>query len=247
MKKKVSTMSEQEKQSEQQEKTEKQPSKGSFETFAAGAIRGPRKGIYEHLVCQHLIAAVSSRALKKIRLICEAGMSVQKSAGIDMEEIDILHRNALGFLLTTHYTWGKSKYYCYMSWPFQNTQENYKKYIAVWRTLDTSVQYYPVLRYSYSVLDIERSEEESERVKDAVDKLAPWRSFLWITRQGKLTEHSYTNLLSQFVAWALPKVQRIFPQVAKQVSPGLYHEILQSMNQGGQETAKPRPAQEVTD
>ena len=228
---------------------EKQPSKGRFETFAASAIRGPRKGILQHLISQHLISAVSSHSLKKIRLICEAAMTLEKpeSAGIDMEEIDVLHKNVLGFLLTTHYKWGKSKYYCYMSWPFQDTQENYKKYIAVWRTPNTAVQYYPVLGYCYRASDVEQLEKERRRVEDAVDKLAAWESFFWITRKGMLTEASYTNLVSQFTAWALPKVQRIVHQVAKQVSPGLYYEVLQSMTQGGQDAAKPRLAREVTD
>lgn len=209
--------------------------KSTFESFASEAIRGPRKGIYEHLLCQHLIAAVSSRPLRKIRLVCEAIMMLPdpKSVGVDMDEIDVMYKVARAFQQASHYKFTNARYAC-VPWPFEDTEENYHKYIAVWRQ-DVDIQYYPLLYVCYSDHERKEYEEERRRISDKVAELPFWQRTLYMTRQGRVTELSYDSLVSQFTAWALPKIQQAFVKVAKQINPTLYQEILHSINQQSKE------------
>lgn len=203
--------------------------KSKFESFASEAIRGPRKGIYEHLLCQHLVSAVSSRPLRKIRLMCEATMMLPdpKSVEVDMNEIDIIYKVARAFQQSSHYKIANVRY-CFIPWPFEDTEENYNKYIAVWRQ-DIRLRYYPIICPYVPIHQEEEYKRERERIEKEVGEFPFWKQDLWMTRKGQLTERSFDSLVSQFTAWALPKIQQTFVKVAKQVNPTLYHEILQSI------------------
>jgi len=157
-----------------------------------------------------------------------------KSVDVDIDENDILYKVARTFQQSSHYKFATARY-CYIPWPFEDTEENYKKYIAVWKQEDIEVQYYPVLYIFYNSYEKEAWEKERERVKEIVEDMPFWQRFLYMTRKGRVTELSYDSLVSQFTAWALPKVQQAFVKVAKQINPTLYQEILHSINQQSKE------------
>lgn len=219
--------------------------KSGFEEFVSGTIRGPRKGIYSHLLCQHLISAVSSRPLRKIRLVCETVMMLPdpKSVGVDIDEIDVMYKVARAFQQTSHFKW-ENIHYCYVPWPFEDSEENYERYIAVWRQ-NIEIRYYPLMVGYVPIWQEEKYERERERIEEAVDKMPLWRRTMYMTRKGNLSELSYNSLVSQFTAYALPKIQVVFAKIARQVDPGLYQQILQTMAQQEGQTPKTQSVEET--
>jgi len=240
----VEAKTEEEKPSRVKNETETTTEKSGFQEFVTGTIRPARKGIYQHLLCQHLISAVASRPLRKIRLICEASMMLgdPKSAGIDMEEIDVLHKVAMALIQTSHYKWGNTRY-CYIPWPFEDSEENYERYVAVWRQ-NISLRYYPLIVGYVPIWQEDEIKRERERIEEAVDKKPLWQRTMYMTRKGNLTELSYSSLISQFTAWALPKIQAMFSKIAKMVDPSLYQQILETMTQQEGQAAKTKNAEE---
>ena len=47
-------------------------------SFLSTAIRSPKQSVYERLLAQNLISAVSAKPLTKIRLITEAAMMIER-------------------------------------------------------------------------------------------------------------------------------------------------------------------------
>jgi len=209
--------------------SEKENEEHEFQKFVSESLRGPKGGSFESLLCQHLVAAVNSKPLGKIRLTCEAALMVEdlQSKGIDKEELAMIHQVALGFINTSHYNF-QGLFYCYMSFPFQLTQENYEKYILPWLQSGTHLRYWATFWRGPG--DREYAERH-EHIQEQLSKLPEAQWFFHITKNNNLAEIEYSNLLSQFTSWALPKTQIIFSKLAKLVNPGLFQEIL-SLYQG---------------
>ena len=204
------------------EKSEAEESKSEFSQFASAALRGPRKGIYEQLLCQHLVLSVTSKPLKKIRLICEAAMMIQDSEkqNINMELVEILNKVAIAFQHSIHYKSGGGARYCIINWSFDNTEEVYEKFIEPWRG-HAKLFFFPTLQY-----DQDRAKEEYEQVRGMLSKLERWEWFFTVTRHANLAERSYNMLAGCFISWALPQIMKVFAQLSKLVQPSLYREML---------------------
>jgi len=193
-----------------------------FSQFATAALRGPKKGTFEQLLCQHLILAVTAKPLKKISLICEAAMMAAGSEkDIDFELVQILHKLATSFQQAIHNRWYNARF-CSINWSFATTEENFGKYIMPWLE-GGRLRYYPFLGSTMW-------KEEAEAIRREVDEwlasLPYWQYFFTVTTQVQLTEESYRRLLGQFTGWALPQAMKMFAELSRLVQPQLYREML---------------------
>lgn len=105
--------------------------------YAAQALRGPKFGIFEQLLCQHLVqATVSADPLRKIQLIVEAALMVdtekQKPLQIDLERLEVVRTVTEAF---THRSEKSNNVYdCMVNvrFGFEESEENYNRYVQPW-------------------------------------------------------------------------------------------------------------------
>jgi len=125
--------------------------------FATSGLRGPKFGIYEQLLCQHLVqATVSSDPLRKIQLVVEGALMVseekRKALKIDMDKLEVVRSINEGFI---HRTEISNKFYdclVVVEFGFPETEENFKHYIQPWDG-DSGLYHYPLrLAHHYSSL-----------------------------------------------------------------------------------------------
>jgi hypothetical protein len=217
---------------------------GELERFTSTALRRPKKGIFEQSLCQHLALAVASKPLRKIRFICEAAYLLddegRKGLGVDEEELEVVYRVALSFLNShrSSLRWeGMHHYYWSLAWSFDTSlhraRESYERYVNPWLR-DRNLSFYEIfmgehraneLTYVRDVLD-HPDEELSEEGLFACHA----RGFFIVTEY--LAESSYSMFESQFVAWALPRAQRIFTCLSDLVDPRLFSDMLQAAGRG---------------
>lgn len=139
------------KESIQAEPTEKQ----KLADYASKGLRGPKYGIFEQLLAQHLVqATVSSEPLRKIQLVAEAALMIdtekQKALDIHMEKLEIVRAITEAFNHRTEIT--NKHYECLVAveFGFEETEENYNRFIKPWGP-DQRLSHYPVrLAHHYS-------------------------------------------------------------------------------------------------
>jgi len=127
----------------EQAKTEEE----QLSDYAGQALRGPRFGIFEQLLCQHLVqATVSTGPLRKIQLVVEAALMLdeekQKQLQIDLDTLEIVraitealhHRNEI-----TNKTYDRL---IELKFGFDETEDNYNRFVKPWYH-DRGLVHYP--------------------------------------------------------------------------------------------------------
>ena len=115
--------------------------------YVGGALRGPKFGIFEQLLCQNLVTAtMTTDSLRKVQLITEAALMLdpekQKSLGMDAEKALLIYSvcTALQHKIST-----KLRQYhrpmVSVKFGFNPTQDNFKKFIEPWHR-EGSLRYY---------------------------------------------------------------------------------------------------------
>jgi hypothetical protein len=112
-----------------------------------GALRGPKYGIFEQLICQRLIqATVTTDPLRNVQLITEATLMIdsemQKTLKLDMEKTEIVKLvcDALQHRVSTNLK-DHIRPLVTVKWGFPLTEENFKKFIEPWN--NASLQHFP--------------------------------------------------------------------------------------------------------
>lgn len=125
--------------------------------YAGQGLRGPRFGIFEQLLCQHLVqATVATDSLRKIQLICEGCLMVseekRKALAVDMEKVEVVRVITEAF---NHRVEISNKNYPYLidvRFGFEEIEENYNHYVESW-CRGISFGHYPArLAHHYSHL-----------------------------------------------------------------------------------------------
>ena len=228
------------------ETSQKENGEEKFQKFVSDTVRGPKKGVYEHLLAQHLALAVTSYPLKKIQYICEACFMISEEERvkqeIDMEDIDIIHKVCMSFANSVNEKLFDDMLYrrlieVSISWAFGETVENHRKYIKPW--IVHTPEYYrnAVPEYQYERLaDLEEQIEEAVRkIKKAQndpefrEKCEAERINVFFIISKYLSQRSFMNLQSDFVVWALPKIQQVYAKLARLVPPRLLRETMSLM------------------
>jgi hypothetical protein len=197
------------------ENTSKEESR--FEEFVTQALRLHRRGSFENLLAQHLIVAVNSPPVQKIRLVCEAAFMVPKDKlNVDMHEVETIYVACLSLLHTPEKT-----DFISVAWAFPQTEENYARFIKPWHH-----RHVPIF-YTYSC-GSER-DEKRETLKKAQSEA---EEFFLITSNLGIHLASLQVLKSEFVAWAVPRIMQVFEVVSRLVDPDLYKQVLESLKPG---------------
>lgn len=213
--------------------------KSRFPPIEVRALRTKQAGTYERLLCQLLIASNNAEPLTKIRKMCEAMLRAktipQNPIKINEEEVEVIHAGVTAFRDTYHgVTKSDQVSWVEISWPFETTDENYKKYVAPWR-LVTSLKYFPLLGYHGH--DFEEVYDRNAKFFTEIRKeRGEAQYFFTITtyvysrcNAGALTESAFRKLRSQFITWALPKVEEWYLELTKLVEPSLFDFMFRMM------------------
>jgi len=116
--------------------------KESIPSFISSALRGPKQGSYEQLLCQHLINSVNARPLHKIRLVCEATMLTEGS--LDSSDLDLAKKIYViqnGLTEPTQLRIDQFGNLMFkIAWGFEETEQNFIDLIESW--LNPNFEYY---------------------------------------------------------------------------------------------------------
>jgi len=179
--------------------------------FGERALREPKGGAFERLLCQHLVLAVTSDPLNSIIHTCRAALSLPKKAtdqlGIDTEKTKRILTVALNFQQAER---NEEKYSLIWSFSKQG-KKGFEKYIKPWLT--TALNF--ALPYEFA-----KDSEALEEFKSAEISQQFYIASKFLTPTG------FRTLLSAFVSWAYPFVEELAHKVSTQVSPTTYSEIL---------------------
>ena len=220
--------------SEEKGKTQKE-----FEGFVGTALRGPKMGIYQNLLAGLLIhASTVSDPLKKIQNICEAAYLCKKKKGIDMGFVEVASTTCVS-LLNTEIS-QKSGEAVEIAWAFNQTEENWEKYVKPWQ--ESKISFYPLetshcqsehpeVRYvcsdRYFGLEVERArnflDQTHIEVAEAIGKMKPYKAFF--NKAGALTKKAFFSLKGEFSRWALIQLLPIQTKIADQIDPRVYSEV----------------------
>lgn len=138
---------------QKQEKTEEE----KLTEYASAGMRGPKFGIREQLIAQHLIqATITTDPLRKIQFVCEVALMVgeekRKTLKIDMDKLEVVRAVNEAFIHRTSIT--NKHYECLVvvEFGFQETEENFNHYITAWGG-DFGLYHYPLrLAHHYNSL-----------------------------------------------------------------------------------------------
>jgi hypothetical protein len=193
--------------------SEKNGQDKELDQFTQDALRRNRPGSYEQLLCQHLIKAVASPQLEKIRLICEAAYisyyndPENSPVKEDFETLDILYKVSTSFINTFVNTNDPERFPGIVAWSFKVNEENSDKYLRPWIG-NTSHLYYMTEAPDYS--------------KD----VPIWRRIEHSTTSGIMHLANLEAFKAAFTDYATPIAMAIFGKLTREIDPDTYSEIL---------------------
>jgi len=128
------------------EKSEDEKQLESLGDLASKGLRGPKYGIFEQLLSQHLVlATLTSDPLRKIQLVCEASLLVdeekRRAIQLDLAKVDVVKtvNDALQHKILCNLK-QKITPVVTVKFGFEPSEENYGKYVAPWwRNLELSI------------------------------------------------------------------------------------------------------------
>lgn len=243
----------QEEEENQEQNTEPNQDGKDFKDFVSTALRKPRKGIRQQLMAQLLIKAnITSEPLLKIQAICEVSyMSEKHKDKIDFALVECasLVSISLSNTLEHHSKQADPKYMVRVTWTFEETEDNWKKYIEPWQKIDLGFyaletayrHHYHPWRETVYQRDrpqeeewIEYTEELRKEVAEKIRKMPKHRAFF--ERTGALSLQSFYALRGEFENWAIAKLRPIQASVAEEIDPEIYKDVIQLlMKQGRKE------------
>lgn len=105
--------------------------------YAGQALRGAKFGIFEQLVCQHLVqATVSGNPLRKIQLVVEAALMLdeekQKQLQIALDTLEIVRAITEAFHHRNEITNKNYSHLVELKFGFDETEHNYNRFIKPW-------------------------------------------------------------------------------------------------------------------
>ena len=194
----------------------------SLSTFTSRAMRRPKTGSYEQLLCQHLITSVSTFSTEKIRLICEAAYMVPDTP-VDTDILDIIYKVVMSFRSTEVKITDPERFPGAIAWGFSCNETNYKKYITPWlKRLSRLFTRGDYRNQKYE----EKLEEIAKELENAEEGKEPYYKYFWhLTTHGAFHISGVEMLKAKFVNWAMPHTMRMFEQLTKLVNPNIYMEL----------------------
>lgn len=207
-----------------------------LDKFTATSIRGPKRGIYEQLLCGLLLKASNTNdPLIKISAICEAAYMSRKKDKLDMNLIEVASLVCTSFMNTET---TKKTDAVKITWAFSTTEENWKRFIEPWQKISKSFypfetdlrnKLYPLQfrydRYNYDDANkfAEWREEVNKNISEKIHEMELYKAFFEITTA--LAKNSFLALQGEFSRWALPKLLEVQAAIAEEVDPEVYAQV----------------------
>lgn len=184
--------------------------------FGSRILRGPKGGVFERILAQHLIESINAQPLHAILHVTRAAMMLPKK---DLEELKIDPKlvKVISFVvlkvIDRPMIQEEGSQEFRIDWSINNG-EDYKKYINPW-IRRTAYSHYPQFKDG-------TCSEFAETYKKARKNTIEY----FLLSSHYLTETGYATLCSDFITWALPHIQRITEKLSQLIQPGTYAEIL---------------------
>ena len=223
--------------------------KGGFESFVSTAMRKPFKGIREQMVAQSLIKSnIVNDHLVKIQSLCEAAYYSKQKEKLDMVLVEAAAVVCSSFISTMEHHSKQRSDLIPITWTFERTEENWKKYIEPWQkielsysALDTDYRHrnhpwtwsaYPRSSHEEEQEWLDYKEELRKKVKAKITKMEPHRAFY--EKTSALALESFYALQGEFEQWTMMKLRPIGAVIAEEVTPEVFKDILSALMQKGQ-------------
>jgi len=188
-----------------------------LKSFLAKAVR-PWKGAYEDILAHHLFISVGAEPLRSIQLIVKAALMFPaeelRRLEIDPELVDVLNvvSSSLANKIVERDDYHQETW-VEIPWGFAFTEENIKKYIFVWLSLE-----------SFKVKDLTEIFERHKKKFGCEPDLPAKLRYI----SSCLTPAGYYQILSNFLRWALPKAQEILAKLASALPSAKYTQLLEA-------------------
>lgn len=213
-----------------------------LDNFTSSALRGQKKGIYEHSLCSLIMKGVQTEnKLTKIFTVCEGALLSENKDKLNLETVKVCSDVCLSFQNTYPAKFNGTEY-LNVAWIFSPTEENYHKYIKPWH--NRSLRYYPLLTvYRQREYPMSRKrvyvkawdqlehhnkivEYEEQLIKKIGDDLANRpEGFSFFVKTSALTVHSFNVLQGEFTAWALTQLSDTRRELTKEISPKIWKDF----------------------
>ena len=193
--------------------------------FVLSATRAPRQGAYEHFLTQSLAQTIfMTDDLKRTKAVTVASLMVDESErenlAIDYQTIEVLNSVATALLNHSVRKVDQTPIVA-VTWGFEWSEENFKKFIVPWLTVLPI--YYPHFLRSHVVLG---KAEYPWGYPKIIKIIYEPRWSLFYDVSTCLSVEGYNMLQNAFTAWAIPKVQQFLAELTHMVDPNLYAEML---------------------
>lgn len=109
-------------------------------SFAATALRAPRKSTFDMILTQHLILSISAKPLKKIALVSQAAMMCKPEKISNQEQLINIYRVARSLASATYIKIDAWQRMWFIPWDFASTERNFDDFIRPWHV---HVSYFP--------------------------------------------------------------------------------------------------------
>jgi len=234
--------------------------KSGLDSFVSSSIRGRKQAVREQLLCKKLVKSNRCDKLQRIIELSEAAYFAKKMSPkikLDMNLVDVLHK--VSYSLATPQTVltdiantrikgdPESKQTIYsdtaivkrITWNFQNTEENFEKYIHPWiiepSYISNCMPFYEQMekinrrtKELYDTqLDLAKELKELKDTPEDSQKGSSSFHFFFLIC-AFLTEAGLENLRTNFVSWANPKATAIEEEISQLVSPDTLMEFFKA-------------------
>jgi hypothetical protein len=223
---------------------EAEKEQGEFDKFTSQALRNPRRKVYDQILGALLLKANSTGdPLKKIQTLCEACLFAKDKKNLDMALVESAYVVSSCLLKSEAIDDRKNSGAVYVAvpWPFPKTEENWKKHVQPWQTLE--VHYFPFLttyrRQHYPFIpnfdvfggNAEREwndkHESTTAAYKEIEVMPGWQRFYFKTEV--LTVESFKALKGEFEQYYLQKLLTMQMFLAEQVNAQTYNELFRTM------------------
>jgi len=213
-----------------------------LDKFTSEALRGQKRGIYEHSQCSLIMKGVQTEnKLTKIFSICEGALLSENKDKLDLEKVKVCSDVCMSFQ-STYPTKFDGTEYMNVAWIFSPTEENYHKYIKPWHKI--SLRYYPLLttyrqaKYprsrklvqvsSWDQIEhhnkiVEYQEQVIKKIEDDLTECP--EDFRFFVKTSALSVHSFNVLQGEFTAWALSELSDTRRELTKEISPKIWRDF----------------------
>lgn len=170
-----------------------------------GGLARVHENTFQAMLASHLAACINYPPSMKIRMICEAGLSVSWRNPLFADVVSVL--SAQNIAIENSFTWvSEGRKICSVRWS-ESSLDTIDKYIKFFQPWDQNFPTFETLLYN----------DAEVNTKAYFDRLQ--ENFKFRYRTKYLTDFGLHSLKSCFYQYAMPLAMNVFKQVAYRIDP----------------------------